>query len=45
MDKFKINWQNIAQVGLQLKFAFRTRLLVVKGKREQFFAILCGSFL
>jgi len=28
MDKFAINWQNFAQVGLQLEFAFRIRLLV-----------------
>jgi len=26
MDKFAINWQNFARVGLQLKFAFRVRL-------------------
>jgi len=23
MDKLAINWQNFAQVGLQLKYAFR----------------------
>jgi len=28
MDKFAINWQIFAQVELQLKFAFRIRLLV-----------------
>jgi len=27
MDKLQTNWQNIAQVGLQLKFAFRMQLL------------------
>jgi len=26
-DKLAINWQNFAQVGLQLKFALRIRLL------------------
>jgi len=25
MDKLAISWQNFAQVGLQLKFAFRIR--------------------
>jgi len=27
-DKFPINWQNFAQVRLQLKFAFIIRLLL-----------------
>jgi len=27
-DKLAINWQNFARIGLQLKFAFRIRLLV-----------------
>jgi len=26
-DKLAINWKNFAQVGLQLKFAFRIQLL------------------
>jgi len=29
-DKLTINWQNFAQVGLQLEFAFRIRLLRVQ---------------
>jgi len=28
MDKLAINWQNFAQVGLKLKFAFSIRPLV-----------------
>jgi len=28
MGKLAINWQNFAQVGLQLEFAFRIRLKV-----------------
>jgi len=29
INKLAINWQNFAQVGLQLQFAFRIRLLVL----------------
>jgi len=29
MDKLAINWQNFAQVGLQLKFDFGIRLLAI----------------
>jgi len=30
-DKYAINWQNFAQVELQLKFAFRIRLYLDMG--------------
>jgi len=33
-DKLTINWQNFAQVGLQLKFAFRKRLFIVNMRRH-----------
>jgi len=29
MDKLASNWQNFAQVGLQLEFAFRIQLLEI----------------
>jgi len=36
MDKFAINWQNFAKVGLQLKFAFRIWPLTFKNIRVQY---------